>query len=945
MKAILMAGGEGTRLRPLTTNTPKPLVPLCNKPVIEHMIERLRYHKITDIIITLHYMADEIASYFSTGKDYGVSITYSIEDEPLGTAGSIKKIQDQLNDTFLIISGDAIADFNLSEIVQFHKEKQSKATITLYKATNPLEFGVVITDENSKITQFIEKPSWGEVLSNTVNTGIYCIEPDILDLMERGKTYDFSNDIFDHMLKNDMPIYGCVMDGYWCDIGNLEQYRQAINDIFLKKVQTNIPGKEIKPGVWIGDNTEIHPSAQITGHVVIGKNCKIGAGTIINDFCAIGDNCFISNGSKIERSIIWSNTYIGKQSNINGTIMGKGVTAKENVLTNDGAIIGDKCFLGKQAQIKNNIKIWPEKKIEAGAVVSLSLIWGGRWLGNIFGHDGITGLANIEITPEFALKLGLAFGSYLDKGTIVNTSRDDHAASRMINRALICGLSSAGIETWDLRIMPEPVARHATRNSIAQGGIHVRINPGETRSVFIELFDNNGININKLTERKIENIFSREDFRRNSIDEIGKINFPTRLTENYTSNFLQSLNIKKIKDRAFKTVIDYGFSSASTILPMLLGKLGCETVAINAYMDSIRETQYNKKNQVNQLSKVVTTLGADLGVLLDSDSESLFLVDEKGQFIDENKLLILMSYLIFKAHPGANIAVPVTAPYYLDKLAWDMGGKIIRTKTGKQHLMESAQNKKVTFAGNCKGEFIFPDFNIGFDAMFTFAKILELTAITEISLSEIISSIPISHQIKEEVPCAFTDKSAIMHSFYRYFATNPFDITDGLKIFFEKSWVIIIPDKVEPSIHIRAEAKTIELAESLIEMVKKIIQKYSEEQQTTIPALELRQNEEEKRTDILPQKRFYFWTPGEYSGISVPSLKKFNEIIQTIEIEYLNYHLNNGDLEYWIGKQLGMYDMAKKITELKKKHLKDNDLREKLIEATKIQLTEINLQS
>lgn len=502
MKAILMAGGEGTRLRPLTLNTPKPLVPLCNKPVMEHMIEKLREHNITEIIVTLHYMADEIVSYFENGKDFGVSITYSIEDEPLGTAGSIKKIQDQLMDTFLIISGDAIADFDFREIIQFHKEKRSIATITLCRVENPLEFGVTITDENSRITKFIEKPSWGEVFSDTVNTGIYCLEPEILDYMEQGKVYDFSNDIFAGMLKNDQPIYGCIMDGYWCDIGNLEQYRQAANDIFSKKVSAIIPGKELKPSVWIGDNSEIHPSAQINSNVVIGKNCLIGGGVIINDYSSIGDNCIISNGAVIERSILWSNTYIGKQSKISGTIVGRGVTTKEKVHTNDGAIIGDKCFLGKQSQVNSNIKIWPEKKIEAGATVSMSLIWGGRWLGNIFGNDGISGLANIEITPEFALKLGASFGSHLDKGTVINTSRDDHPASRMINRAIICGLSSSGIEAWDLRVMPEAMARHATCNSIAQGGIHVRINPSDFRSVFIEFFDKSGINIQKKTGKK-----------------------------------------------------------------------------------------------------------------------------------------------------------------------------------------------------------------------------------------------------------------------------------------------------------------------------------------------------------------------------------------------------------------------------------------------------------
>ena len=241
MKAVVMAGGEGSRLRPLTINRPKPLVPVCNMPVMEHIIELLKLHGISDIIVTLHYLAEEIVSYFGDGKEFGVNIVYSIEDEPLGTAGSVKKAEQHLDDTFLIVSGDALTDFDLAEVFRFHQEKKALATITLTRVENPLEFGVVITDEDSRIRRFLEKPSWGEVFSDTINTGIYVLEPEIFDYMEPRKSYDWSKDIFPEILEREHSLYGCVVEGYWCDIGNLQQYRQANYDTFSKKVRTTIP--------------------------------------------------------------------------------------------------------------------------------------------------------------------------------------------------------------------------------------------------------------------------------------------------------------------------------------------------------------------------------------------------------------------------------------------------------------------------------------------------------------------------------------------------------------------------------------------------------------------------------------------------------------------------------------------------------------------------------
>ena len=236
MKAVVMAGGEGSRLRPVTANRPKPLVPICNQPIMEHILTLLKRHGCHEIVSTLYYLSEEIQGYFGDGSDFGVKMHYSIETTPLGTAGSVKKAESLLkDDTFLIVSGDALTDCDLGKAIAFHREKKSLATLILYRVQSPLEFGVVITDDEGKVVRFLEKPSWSEVFSDTVNTGMYILEPEIFEYMDPNKPYDWSGDIFPRLLAEGKSMYGYVMDEYWADVGSLTQYREAQeHTLFLK---------------------------------------------------------------------------------------------------------------------------------------------------------------------------------------------------------------------------------------------------------------------------------------------------------------------------------------------------------------------------------------------------------------------------------------------------------------------------------------------------------------------------------------------------------------------------------------------------------------------------------------------------------------------------------------------------------------------------------------
>ena len=240
MKAVIMAGGEGTRLRPLTCNLPKPMVPIVHKPMMEHILNLLKAHSIHEIASTLWYLPQDVMDYFGDGSQFGVSMEYFVEEEPLGTAGSVKNAEDFLNETFVVVSGDSLTDIDLSKAVAFHRERNAVATLVLTRVANPLNYGIVITGEDGRIRQFLEKPSWSEVFSDTVNTGIYVLEPEVLQEFAKGQNVDFSRDLFPKLLAKEAPIYGYIADGYWSDVGNLEVYRQAQQDCLDGKVRIDL---------------------------------------------------------------------------------------------------------------------------------------------------------------------------------------------------------------------------------------------------------------------------------------------------------------------------------------------------------------------------------------------------------------------------------------------------------------------------------------------------------------------------------------------------------------------------------------------------------------------------------------------------------------------------------------------------------------------------------
>ncbi|MDI6688973.1 MAG: mannose-1-phosphate guanyltransferase [Actinomycetota bacterium] len=826
MKAVVMAGGEGTRLRPLTSNQPKPMVPFMNKPVMEHVIELLKKHKIMDIVVTLHFLPQLIKNYFGEGTDMGVNLSYSIEESPLGTAGSVKNAEEHLNETFIVVSGDVLTDFNLTEIIDFHCSRKAIATIALKSVENPLEFGVVITDEDGRIQRFLEKPTWGQVFSDTINTGIYVIEPKIFEYIPENTIFDFSQDLFPLLLKNGKPLYGCTVEGYWCDIGNTQQYLQAHRDILEGKANIKPPGIRMEGDIWVGEGAFIHPAVDIRGPVVIGQHAKIEAGAEIREYSVIGNNVLVRNNAHIHRSIIWENSYIGPQAHLHGCVLGKSCDIKKGARLDLGVIVGDECGIGEDAVINHDVKIYPFKTVDAGATINTSIIWETRGMRTLFGKHGVSGLINIDITPDLAMHLAMAFGTLLKKDTHVMVSRDANRASRMIKRAIVAALNATGIHCRDLRVAPTPINRFNVRTSRCVGGVHIRVSPFDPQSIEIKLFDAQGMDIDEIAQRGIEKYFYREDFRRAFYNEIGEIIFPARTSEYYIDGLLKVIDKKLIRDAKFKVVVDYAWGSSSLTMPALVGKLGCDIIALNAYTDESKTTISGEEFQqhLKNLCRTVRVFKADFGILIDSACEKVFVVDDRGRPISNDDLLHFFVSLICQfGRKRGKIAVPLTVSRVVEDIAAEYGRKVIRTKVSPRALMEAALRKDVVFAGAQGGGLIFPQFLPSYDAIMTFCKLLEFLAKADKPISELVADLPECHLAHQNTFCSWELKGLVMRRLMERAKDKQVQLLDGVKIFDTDRWALILPDPEEPVFRIYAEADSDKRAKAEVENYIKFI--------------------------------------------------------------------------------------------------------------------------
>jgi mannose-1-phosphate guanylyltransferase/phosphomannomutase len=640
--------------------------------------------------------------------------------------------------------------------------------------------------------------------------------------------------LFPLLLEKDEPMYGYIAEGYWCDVGHLDAYREAQYDGLHQKVKLDYAYPEQTPGLWVGQNTHIDPTAKIETPVIIGNNCRIGPRVHIEAGTVIGDNVTVSADADLKRPILWNGAIIGDEAHLRACVICRGTRVDRRAHVLEGAVVGPLSTVGEEAQVSPGVRVWPSKKIESGATLNINLIWGNTAQRNLFGQRGVQGLANIDITPEFAVKLGAAYGSTLKPGSQVAISRDQRSIARMVSRALIAGLMSVGVNVQNLEATAIPLSRMVVPTLSVVGGIHVRVHPDRPDYILIEIFDSQGINLSKGQEKKIEGAYFKEDLRRAQIHEIGNVTYPSQVIDIYSRGFEKNLNVEAIRHSSSKVVIDYAYSVSGAVLPILLAKFGCDAVVLNASLNQTALAAGDREGLLTQLGHVVEALRANFGVQVSANGEQLILMDEAGMPIRGEMLTALMVSVMLTAYPRSTVVVPVQASSGVEQIARRHDGKVIRTKANPTALMEASQaNPNVVLGGSGDMGFIFPQLHPGFDAMFCIAKLIEMLTVQERSLAQIRTELPRVCHRTYTVRCPWTVKGALMRNLVETHANENLELVDGVKIvnYQNDSWVLILPDAGEPLVHIYANSDDRDWVDESLRKYRRYVQEFVEQEE------------------------------------------------------------------------------------------------------------------
>ena len=832
MKAVIMAGGFGTRIQPLTHSTPKPMLPVMNVPMMENVMKQLKEVGIDEFVILLYYKPEVIKNYFKDGSKWGVKIHYVLPDADYGTAGAVGFAREFLDTTFIIVSGDLVTDFDFKKIIEYHKQRKSKLTITLTSVENPLQFGVVIVNEEGKIEKFLEKPSWGEVFSDTINTGIYVIEPEILDFIPKGEVFDFAKDLFPLLMEKGIDLLGYTANGYWRDVGNPDAYREVHMDIFKEKVKFNIPGKKIEypEGVlYISGDAEIDDSVEIIDTVVIGDNVKIDKNVRLHNV-VIGNNVEIKKDTKIRNSILWNNIKIGKSCVFDYAVICNNNVIEDMVSAKYGLILAENCKVGKLATFEQDITVWPDKEIEPASIVTKNVIWGSKYKNAIFNGGIVRGKANIEISCDMACQLAEAFASTLPQGSTIAISRDFEISPRMIKRSFEGGVLSTGVNIIDLHENPPSLLRHYIQNSKnLVGGVYFRKSLGDPSEVEIIFYNEDGLRINRETEKAIEKNYFKESFRKVDYKEVGIIRdnpiYKQKAFRKYKERILELVDHKLIKGNDFKVVIDLLFGITKDTIPPILSEIQIENILLNAYYDRLKveNIAHYVKESKKEVSKIVTALNFNLGGIIYPNGQRLILVSDDGYVLDRIEALIAVLTLMNIDAKAKNkkykVFLPTWAPDLMDS---EFENLII--KRGKYQNFTISEFKEFDLIATMEGNFAFTEFAYHRDAFYALLKIMELLTRYNLKLSEIEKKITKFFYKRKRIDCPQYKKGYIMRKFIEYAKNKKHSTTDGVKIWEnDTDWALMIPDSYFDQINLFVQAKDEESGEEIMKKYEEFI--------------------------------------------------------------------------------------------------------------------------
>lgn len=822
-----MAGGAGTRLRPLTTAVPKALLPIVGEPMLERVVRLLGEHGVDRCVVTLQHQASVVLKYFGADRIEGMGLRFLTEPRPLGTAGSVRYAQTWLeDDDILVISGDCLTDMNLEELMRRHHEADADLTIALAHRADPRNYGVVSIAPDGQVVSMIEKPSWGEVSDDTVNTGVYIVSPRVLASIPVDGPSDWAQDIIPVLLEEGRTVIGVVMDGYWEDVGTFASYSRAQRDVLDGLVRSHVDAFEVAPGVLVATGAELSPDADVRPPVYIGPFAKIEADAVIGPYTVVGTNALIRSRAHVDHTVLHPNVFVGNDADLRGSIVGRASEVRPGARVLEGSVIADGCTIMDGAVIGTDVMIYPGKTIDEGTVVDESVVWESPSQRQVFSDNGVRGIVNVDMTPERIVRLAAAFATTLPKGATVTVGRDHSRAARALNRALAGALTAAGINLRDLRAVTTALVRNDTAR-YSDGGVILRTTPGRPDSIDVLFLNSRGGEISSHQREAIERIFTRKEFRRPLPSDIGDIRTPHRVLDDYANDVEAVIPMDAIRRAHPRIVLDAGGGPSVGVLSMIMGRLGLDALTVGAAMEeeAAADQAPHREAALRRLSGLVVSSGARIGARLGPTGERLSIVDELGRVIDDGRMLLIMLDLMAASQHSGCVAVPVTASRLAEEVAAFHGTAVRRIGAGPAALAAAAVEPDVILAGDGRGRFVLPALGPGPDAISALMMLLALMADTDLSLSQLNARIPATSVVSRTLTVPWTRRAAAMRAVRAYAEGAQVDTLDGVRVVQEDgSWCLVLPADDQACLVLYAEAADTEAADHLLDRWQRVVE-------------------------------------------------------------------------------------------------------------------------
>jgi len=635
MKAVIMAGGEGTRLKPLTCDIPKPMARLCGRPIMEYILDLLEENEVTQASVTTRYLPHLIREHFPEGRYKNIALTFVEEDKPLGTAGSVKNAAKNFEDPFLVISGDAMCDFQLQKALAFHKQRGADATLIVKRVEDPREYGLVQVEKN-RVVGFVEKPCYAQAVCDTANTGIYIINPQSLNLIPDDKAFDFAKDLFPRMMEQGLHLAAYEETGYWCDIGDLETLRRCMGDMLEGKVRCDIHGRYLDGVLYKGEPPK--GNYTIAAPAYVGEDVRIGEGSFIEAYSVIDDHVTIEERCKIKASIIYPLARIASGAHLTGTIVGGSAFIGSDAHLYEGSTIGSGAIIGSRSAINPSVKVWNKKYVEEEMVLHDNLQM-GNGKRSYFGEEGLFGYTNIEITPESCARIGSAIGSVKKSGRVGLSYGSNHSEA-VLASAIAAGILSAGCDVWNFGQSFEAEIGYLTNQCNLDFAVHIC---GGKESI-IKIILRGGLSPSRSMERDIEHNLLRGEFLRADHNHFGTEINMTNLKQLYTGQCIEA---------------------AGQRLKGLIVAVSSENRVVQ-----------------DRFCHIAKKLGAEISpdapitVDLSASGKSCSVAHSQLGKLDRHGVLALAVWDLFQK--GEDVAVPFDTPGLIDQVAQVKGGSVYR---------------------------------------------------------------------------------------------------------------------------------------------------------------------------------------------------------------------------------------------------------------------------